>query len=97
MRHCLIWIVGILVLWLWPLSAQAATCSVVDGQSVCIHNLQRSAKNYWEYRVQFKIAGIVQPIEIYDCLNRRKSTISGHWEPLVGNSQDALACRLFRR
>jgi hypothetical protein len=97
-RYYLVWL-GLMIIVLWPVSAQAATCQLNDGQSVCLHSLQRSAKNYWEYRVQFKIAGVVQPTEIYDCLHRRKRTTSGKWQALTNNLADQpkndLACRLF--
>jgi hypothetical protein len=93
-----------MIILLWPVSAQAATCQLNDGKSVCLHNLQRSAKNYWEYLVQFKIAGVVQPTEIYDCLHRRKRATTGktnnrQWQSLANNPSDQakydLACRLF--
>jgi hypothetical protein len=78
-----------------PLPAWAVSCRSFNGELVCIQGIQRSAQKYWEYRVQLKIAGLLQPIEIYDCRNQRKRRIKGQWQDFSQREIDDFACSLF--
>ena len=42
-------------------------CRPAENHQVCIVSIKRSAKNFWEYRVQLKIDGQIRPKERYDC------------------------------
>jgi hypothetical protein len=91
-------VAGLMVSFCWfaaPKIAQAAVCSQREGKSVCIDRLQRSAKNYWEYRVQLTVAGRRQPPTIYDCRSGKKSRIDGTWLDLVPDRIDQTACSLW--
>ena len=46
---------------------EAATCKTILGKQVCLLKIKRSAKYYWEYRVQLKINNKKQPTRIYNC------------------------------
>ncbi len=38
-----------------------------SGQPICLLQIKRSAKNYWEYRVALKIGDRPKVTRIYDC------------------------------
>jgi hypothetical protein len=91
-------VAGLIVSFCWfaaPKIAQAAVCSQREGQIVCIDRLQRSAKNYWEYRVRLTVAGQPQPPTIYDCRSSKKSQMDGTWLDLVPDKIDRTACSLW--
>ncbi|HAC65903.1 MAG TPA: hypothetical protein DCF68_20815 [Cyanothece sp. UBA12306] len=46
---------------------QASFCREIDGHSICIEKIKRSAKNYWEYRTSLKVDGRIRPTEVYNC------------------------------
>lgn len=96
MRCWVCWIVALWLILARPLPVWATSCRTLNSELVCIQSIQRSAQKYWEYRVQFKIAGVSQPLTIYDCRSRRKRTIKGQWQDFSVGEIDAFACLLFR-
>lgn len=50
--------------------ATAASCYTIQTHLICLISIQRSAKNYWEYRVKLSVDGVIQPLEIYNCRDR---------------------------
>jgi hypothetical protein len=78
-----------------PLPVLAMSCRSLNGELVCIQSLQRSAKKYWEYRVQLKVNGLSQPVEIYDCRNQLRRSPQGQWQDFSHPKIDAFACSLF--
>jgi hypothetical protein len=59
-----------ILIFLIALPANAAVCQNSQGQQICILNIQRNAKKYWEYRVIVSIDGIAQSLKIYNCRSR---------------------------
>jgi hypothetical protein len=55
------------------LPAQASVCRNYQGREICIVDIKRSAKNYWEYRVIMSVDKVKQPLEVYNC--RSHSTV----------------------
>lgn len=59
--------------WLTPQQPLAAiTCQKTfnqdaSGQLICLLQIKRSAKNYWEYRVALKIGDRKKITRIYNC------------------------------
>ncbi|PAX59420.1 hypothetical protein CK510_07160 [Brunnivagina elsteri CCALA 953] len=51
-------------------AAQAFTCRNYNSHKICILNIKRSAKNYWEYRASVIIDSVKTPVELYDCHQR---------------------------
>jgi hypothetical protein len=49
---------------------QAATCQEIAGEQVCIQKIKRSAKYYWEYRVNLSIDSLKQAVRFYNCRDR---------------------------
>lgn len=83
------------------LPANAAQCQTIAGQEVCILNLRRSAKNYWEYWAQLSINGTKQPERIYDCrvfARERSRNIPPELsaETVKAESIGSFVCRLYR-
>jgi hypothetical protein len=63
-------IIGLFLVMLsfgWTLPVNATTCRQIDNHQVCLINIKRSAKYYWEYRVILSIDGKKKPMQIYDC------------------------------
>ncbi|MBE9192051.1 hypothetical protein IQ230_17170 [Gloeocapsopsis crepidinum LEGE 06123] len=50
--------------------AWASVCRNYDDRQICIISIERSAKNYWEYRVAISVDGVTRPVEIYNCRDR---------------------------
>jgi hypothetical protein len=91
----LVWTAGM------ALPAVAAQCQTVASQEVCVLNLRRSAKNYWEYWAQLSINGVKQPERVYDCrvfAKERSRNIPSELsaETVKSESIGSLVCRLYR-
>lgn len=52
-------------------------CRTVANHQVCVLSIKRSAKNFWDYRVQLQVDGKPHPQERYNC---RSSTPSSRAE-----------------
>jgi hypothetical protein len=84
-----------MVFWLaHPAMAQGSICDRRNGQQICVEQMQRSAKNYWEYRVRLTVNGVIQPLVFYDCRQRKKSLARGVWVDVVEDKIDRFACSL---
>jgi hypothetical protein len=91
----LIWVVGL------ALPAIAVQCQSIAGQEVCILNLRRSAKHYWEYWAQLSVNGVKQPDRVYDCrvfAKERSFYVPPELsaETVKVESIGSLVCRLYR-
>lgn len=102
--HRRIWV--ILGLWLgfllllgcaMPLSAQASPCRTIGDRAVCISKIQRSAKNYWEYRVVLTVDGVAQPLAVYNCRDRWRVLKDGTVAPFQPEDGGEWVCRAFKR
>lgn len=61
----------ILVFWLIATpGVKAATCQSITDKQVCIETIKRSAKNYWQYRVNLTIDNQKQVTRVYNCRDR---------------------------
>lgn len=78
------------------LPVQAAFCRNLNNHEICILEIKRSAKNYWEYRASVKEDGVKRPIEVYNCRDRTHTRNDGTTIPFEPNSAGALICRFFR-
>lgn len=66
----IIGLIGILAV-VFASPAQALTCRNQNHHEICIVNIKRSAKNYWEYRASVRVDGVTKPVQIYDCRTRK--------------------------
>jgi hypothetical protein len=97
--------IALLLALLWAAGiarpATAAQCQSIAGQEICVLNLRRSAKHYWEYWAQLSVNGVKQPERTYDCrvfTKGRSPNIPPELtaETVKVESIGSLVCRLYR-
>ncbi len=74
---------------------EAATCKNLDGHQICIIQIKRSAKNYWEYRAIVSIDNRKRPMEVYNCRDKYTIEYDKAIIPFKENSPGELICSLF--
>jgi hypothetical protein len=83
-------IIGLCFIILIPAGNAVSRCKTISGSEVCIAEIKRSAKNYWEYRLKLQVKNQGKVTLTYDCRDRRliKSSpknqafdyqLIGHW------------------
>jgi hypothetical protein len=82
---------------LFPLPAYASVCRNYNGHQVCILSINRSAKNYWEYRAIISIDGVKRPFEVYDCRQRIRIQQDGTVLPFENKDPGQLICGFFKK
>ncbi|MBD2345934.1 hypothetical protein [Anabaena subtropica] len=76
--------------------AFSSVCRNYNGQNICILNINRSAKNYWEYRASITVDGQKKPLEVYNCRQRFKVQPNGTVVPFEHQDPGDLICRFFK-
>ncbi len=79
------------------LPAKAYTCRNYQEHQICILSIQRSAKNYWEYRVVMSVDGVKTPVEVYNCRSQVKVQQDGTLVPFGSNDPGKLICGFFNK
>ncbi len=99
MKYKGLFLLLMLVCWLgFAPIADASLCRVRNGQQVCILQLKRSAKNYWEYRAKVSLDGEQQRgREIYNCRDRTLTRKGKYPIPFKPNSPGQLICQTFQK
>jgi hypothetical protein len=102
-RQRVVTVLLLALVWVASLAfpATAAQCQSIAGQEVCVLNLRRSAKHYWEYWTLLSIDGVKQPERIYDCrvfAKGRSPNIPPELtaETVKVESIGSLVCRLYK-
>lgn len=72
-------------------------CSNYNGHEICILNIKRSAKRYWNYRVEISVDGEKKPVEVYNCRGRFKIQGNGKIVPFGENNPGQLICKYFKK
>ncbi|MBG1242011.1 hypothetical protein [Nostoc sp. NZL] len=80
--------------------AFASVCrnyNVYEGlhHKICILSINRSAKNYWEYRATISVDGVKRPTEVYNCRERVKVQQGGTILPFEQNDPGEMICSFF--
>ncbi|HEY9800128.1 MAG TPA: hypothetical protein V6D25_07200 [Leptolyngbyaceae cyanobacterium] len=78
------------------LPAIADVCRNYHGQRICIVSLNRSAKNYWEYRASVTVDGVKRPLEVYNCRQKLRVQQDGTIVPFAPKDPGELICSFFR-
>ena len=93
------WALGLLVLalgiWAWlgsPSSAQAEFCRSPGEQRICVMDIKRSAKRFWEYRAIVSVDGDKHPWEVYNCRDRVRVDSESWPVPFKKNGPGPLIC-----
>ncbi|MGP1386099.1 MAG: hypothetical protein ACTS2F_21250 [Thainema sp.] len=77
-------------------AAQALNyCRTVGEHEVCLLDVKRSAKNYWEYRAVVSVDGKQRPLEIYNCRQRIRIREDGTVVPFEAQGAGVLICKLL--
>ncbi|MEG3841057.1 hypothetical protein [Microcoleus sp. herbarium14] len=77
------------------LPAEASVCRNYQGREICIVDIKRSAKNYWEYRVILSVDGEKKPLEVYNCRDRTTLKKNGTMLGFGENNPGEIVCRFF--
>jgi hypothetical protein len=97
---------AIAIIWLMGISpASANFCRQVRDETltpprdrqICILNIKRSAKNYWQYRATTSIDGVKQPTGLYDCREKLIYEADGSISSFRFNLTGAVVCSLYRQ
>ncbi|WP_335097265.1 hypothetical protein [Nostoc sp.] len=80
--------------------AFASVCrnyDVYDGlrHQICILSINRSAKNYWEYRAAVSVDGVKRPVQVYNCRERVKVQHDGTVLPFQQKNPGEMICSFF--
>lgn len=78
------------------LPAIAAVCRNYHGQRICIVSINRSAKNYWEYRATVTVDGVKRPQEVYNCHQKLRVQQDGTIVLFKSKDPGELICSFFR-
>jgi hypothetical protein len=88
----------VLLCWLVNIEpASAEFCRQVDSHRICILNIKRSAKNYWQYQAVVSTDGITQPQASYDCRDRLITDRDGYMSSFRSRPDGAIVCTTYRR
>ena len=79
------------------LPAEASVCRKDRGREICIVDIKRSAKNYWEYRVILGVDGVKQPLEVYNCRSHSTVRKDGTVLAFGENNSGEFVCRFFKK
>jgi hypothetical protein len=79
------------------LPAKASLCRKSDGNLICILEIKRSAKYYWQYRASVSINGKVKPIKTYNCREQIKIQKNGKIVPFSSNGAGQLICNILNK
>ncbi|MBD2167733.1 hypothetical protein H6G04_25420 [Calothrix membranacea FACHB-236] len=77
--------------------AAASVCRNYNGHQICVLSIQRSAKNYWEYRATISVDGVKQPMAVYNCRAQVKILQDGETVPFTPQDPGNLICNFFKK
>lgn len=98
--------VGIMLLLILKFSvahpAFASVCRNYDDydalhqhHQICILSINRSAKNYWEYKAAVSVDGVKRPTKVYNCRKRVKIQKDGTVLPFEQKDPGEMICSFF--
>ncbi|MEM9484490.1 MAG: hypothetical protein AAGA83_12445 [Cyanobacteria bacterium P01_F01_bin.116] len=96
-RYLMGWLLAlVLAMGLWTPAVQAAPlCRTVGEHQVCILQITRSAKYYWEYRAVVKVDDKRRPMGRYSC--RTGEYISRNGDHVPDDIAAQVICAFFKR
>ncbi|PPS41446.1 hypothetical protein B1A85_16950 [Chroococcidiopsis sp. TS-821] len=94
-RDSLFFILLLLFTLLFMPASWASICRSYGGHQICIVSIERSAKNYWEYKAAISVDGVKQPIAIYNCRDRLKLQ-DKKFVQFSSNDPGYLICSFFK-
>lgn len=94
-RKYIIFVLLLILFFLVAFPAFASVCRNYNGHQICILSINRSAKNYWEYRASVSVDGVKTPIQVYNCRQRVKIQQNGSVLPFEQKSAGEMICSFF--
>ncbi|MBD2200362.1 MULTISPECIES: hypothetical protein [Calothrix] len=95
--RCLTFLLVLMLSLTVALPATAAVCQNYHGHRVCILSIERSAKNYWEYKASVSVDDVKEPTKVYNCRSQVKILKDGTFVPFGDKDPGELICRFFKR
>jgi hypothetical protein len=89
--------IGLLIWSMGVAPAYAEFCRQVDGHRICIVDIKRSAKNYWQYQAVVTNDGVESPPASYDCRERLITDLAGNLTSFRSRKDAQFVCSLYRR
>ncbi len=77
--------------------AIAASCYQTHSHTVCLIDIKRSAKQFWNYRAVVSVDGVARSQEVYNCRDRQRVRTDGRVVPFETNGVGDLICRKLYR
>ncbi|AFY45426.1 hypothetical protein [Nostoc sp. PCC 7107] len=77
--------------------AYASVCRNYDGRQICILSINRSAKNFWEYRAIVSVDGEKRPLELYNCRQKVRIQLDGTVIPFENQDPGQFICSFFKK
>ncbi len=78
-------------------SAFPSVCRHYSEHLICILSINRSAKNYWEYKAAVSVDGVKNPIEVYNCRERVKVKRDGIIVSFEHHDPGEMICSFFKK
>ncbi|MCY7368089.1 MAG: hypothetical protein LH474_08050 [Chamaesiphon sp.] len=88
--------IGLLIWCVSVAPAHAEFCRQVDGHRICIVDIKRSAKNYWQYQAVVSNDGIPESAASYDCRERLITDVNGKVSSFRARKDAKFVCSLYR-
>ncbi|WP_414544771.1 hypothetical protein [Nostoc sp. CCY0012] len=79
------------------LPATASVCRNYHGQQIYILSINRSAKNYWEYRAVVSVNKVKIPLAVYNCRQQVRIQQDGNIVEFAQNGPGKLICSFFQK
>lgn len=100
-QETVVLIVALLLLlalsFVFALPVEAATCRTDNNRTICLLQIERSAKYPWEYRAVVSVNGDVRPKERYNCRSRVRNSRDGAVSAFEPHGPGDIICSLFPR
>ena len=91
-------LVSLSIMFSFAFPANAAvTCRDFNGHEVCVLNIRRSPKRYWNYKTTISIDGEKQPTDIYNCRSEYKIQNDGKIVKFKEDGVGNLVCKHFKK
>jgi hypothetical protein len=88
--------IGLLIWSIGMAPAHADFCRQVEGHRICIVDIKRSAKNYWQYNAVVSNDGVAATAASYDCRERLITDLSGKVSSFRSRQDAKFVCSLYR-
>ena len=88
--------IGLLIWSIGTAPVRAEFCRQVGTQRICILEIERSAKNYWQYQAMVSIDGIAKPAASYDCRAQLITEPDGNTSLFRSRKDGKIVCSLYR-